>query len=125
MSHAEGARGKELLHPVGQLEQPERVGDARPVPADALADLLLCQPELLDEPSIALGLLEGVEVGALEVLDQGQLEGLGRRDVTDHGRDLVQARELRGPPAALAGDESVVGPVAPHEHRLDDALGPD
>ena len=120
----EGARGEELLHLVGQLEQPERVGDARPVPADALADLLLRQPELLDEPSIALGLLERVEVRSLEVLDQRQLEGLGRRDVADHGGDLVQSRELRGPPAALTGDEAVVGPVPPHEDRLDDALGP-
>jgi hypothetical protein len=117
--------GEELLHPLGELQETECIGHAGPVSAYALAHLLLRQPELLDEAAVALGLLERVEVGPLEVLDQGQLEGLGGGDIPDDGRHLVETRELGGPPPSLTGDEAVVRSVAADEDGLDDALGPD
>src|SRR6185437_14185254 len=72
-----------------------------------------------------LGLLERGEVLALDVLDQGDLEGGAIVELLDDDRHLVELRELRGAPAPLAGDDLIgVGGVGmpAHEERLEDAL---
>lgn len=62
-------------------------------------------PVLLDEPLEGLCELDRVEVGALDVLDEGELERARGRDVFDDDRDVVHPGLLRGAPASLAGDE--------------------
>ena len=84
---------------------------------------------LLQEALVAFGDLDRVEVGALEVLDERELERLRRRDVFDDDRDVVKSRALRCAPAALAGDEleanfARVGRSSDlaDDDRLDDAV---
>src|SRR5690242_12989297 len=56
---------------LGQLEEPERVRDGRALLSDALRDLLLSEPVVGEEDVVRLRLLDRVQVGALDVLDEG------------------------------------------------------
>jgi len=69
-------------------------------------------------------LFHGIEVLALDILDQGHGNGGPIRDVTHHRRDLLQAGELGGAPAAFAGDDFVfVVADGAHDDGLHHALG--
>ena len=86
-----------VLDRLARVEQAHRVGDARTGAADLLGDLLLGQPELAHEAPEGARFLERVEVGPLDVLDEGQLQllavGCG---APDDGRDAREAGEARG-----------------------------
>ena len=69
-------------------------------------------------------LFEGVEIGALDVFDDGDFQRLAIAGFDNEDRHFVQAGALGGAPAALAGDDLVgVGDARdrPHEDGLDDA----
>src|SRR5690606_26742495 len=106
----------------GQPEEPERVRHRRPVLPYLVGHLLLRQPDLLDEPLVAEGDLDGVEVLALDVLDDGHLEHRLGVGLADEGGDLAEAGAAGGAEAALARDQ-LEPPVAEgaHRQRLDDA----
>ena len=53
------------------------------------------------------GHLQGIQVGPLDVLHQGQLEQLPGRHLAHHHRGPDEPGDLRRLPAALAGDEPV------------------
>ena len=81
---------------------------------------------LLEQHPVAPGLLDGVEVLALEVFDQGQLHGLAVVGLDHEHGDFIQSRQPRGAPAALTGDDLIVFPrQLPHRQRLQDAVGRD
>ncbi len=73
----------------------------------------------------ALGLLDRVEVAALDVLDQGGLDDLLVVEVDDADRHRGQPRRLGGPQPPLAGDELEALALLPHDQRLEDAVGLD
>ena len=112
MAGAERAVAQQLADAVGQGEQAQGVGDVAAAFADGLAQRVLGQREFVDEAAVAFRLLQGVEVLALEVLDQGGGHGLAVAEIADHDRDLVQRHELGGAPAALAADDLVEAAVA-------------
>ena len=58
------------------MQQPQRVGDMRAALADDLREIALGIAEILDEPLIAARFLDRVEIGALHVLDDRQLQSL-------------------------------------------------
>ena len=126
MAFADETLGDGVLDRLARVEQAHRVGDARAGAADLLGDLLLGQLELAHEASEGVGLLERVEVGALDVLHERQLQLLpvGRR-AADDGRDAGQAGDPRGAQASLAGDEPVAVDRLLHDDRLEDAVGLD
>ena len=98
---------EQLEHLVGQVEQPQQVGDRDARAPDAPADLLAREAELLDEQRAGARLLDRVEVLAGHVLDQRELERLGVA-VRAHDRgDPVEPGHLRRAPAPLAGDQLV------------------
>ena len=102
----EPAVGHQLLDRRRELEQAQGVGDRRPALADPRGDLLVGEPEVLDELLVGGRLLEGVEVLAVEVLDQGLLERRRcRRSSRTRAGIVCEAGPLGRPPAALAGDE--------------------
>ena len=80
---------------------------------------------MLDEPLVGLGFFDGVEVLALDVLDEGDLERFRLRHVADDDRQLVQARPLRGAPSPLAGDEEVSVAVPADEQWKEHAAAAD
>src|SRR5262245_54420997 len=58
--------------------------------------------KLLDQRLVAPALLDGVEVGTLNILDQGGLEHLAIGEIAHDHRHIVQARALSCTPAPLA-----------------------
>ena len=106
-----GMAGRQLarrdvgLHLRRQLGQPHHVGDMAAALADDLGDVFLAAFELVGQRVIALRLFHRVEVFALDVLDDRDLERVAVADVDRHDRHLVQAGDLRGAPAAFAGDD--------------------
>ncbi len=118
-------RGDDLgTDPRRKLEQTKRVGDRRAVLAEARRERFLRIPVLAQEPVVGLRELEGVQVFALDVLDERELEGaLGAHVLHDDER-LADARALQRAPAALARDE--LEPIAlrhaTNDQRLDQAV---
>ena len=78
--------------------------------------------ELVDELAVGARRLDRVEVLALEVLDERELELLAIGELADDRRDALQAGEPRGADAALAGDELVAVDRLGDEDRLDHAV---
>lgn len=111
----------------GEIEEADGVGDRGAAASDARGDFLLGEGELAGEAGVGLGLLDGVEIGALEVFDERELEDLSVGSLADDGGRVGEAEACGGAPAALAGDELVTraGRGFPEDERLDDALGPD
>jgi hypothetical protein len=109
--------------PLRQPQEPQRVADGGAALADQLGDLLVGVAVLLDEALVGLGELDGVEVFPLNVLDEGELEGLAGVQLLDDDLDLVEPGFLAGAPAALAGDDLVaigVGGEAADDDGLDE-----
>ena len=68
---------------------------------------LLAEPELLDQLAVRLRRLERIEILALEVLDEGDLELLAVGELADDRGDAFETGRLGGPEPPLAGDELV------------------
>ena len=104
-------------------QQAQRVRDRRARLADARRDVLLRHVIAVHQLFVALGLLQRVEVLALQILDERQLRRLAVVRLDDDGGNLGQAREPRGAPAALARDDLIIaGAEPPHGQRLQDAV---
>jgi len=88
---------------------------------DELAQFLLGMAIDVDQPLIGLRLLDRVQILALDILDQRHLERLVVAELADDGRDFVQPRPLRRPPAPLASDDLEAVAVRADDDRLDDA----
>ena len=101
---------RSFLHFRRQFEQPHVVGDRRAVLADAGGDGLLRQVEFVGQAPVGLRFLDRIQILALDVFDQRDLEHLVVGDVAIDDGDLEQAGALRGAPPALAGDD--LGAVA-------------
>ena len=125
VSRRQLAVGDKGLHLCRQLRQPHHVGDMAAALADFLGDVFLAAFEFVGQRVIALRLFHRIEVFALHVLDDHDLECVAVADVDRDDRHLVQAGELRGAPAAFAGDDLVAILRAlhrPHHDRLDHAM---
>ena len=110
------------LHLCRQLEQAQIVGNRGAVLAHLLRKLVLREAVLLDEVLIGEGYFDGVEVFALNVLNERHLHHRFVARRADIGRHGAQARQLRSAPAAFAGNDfvSVVGVLA-QRYGLNDA----
>src|SRR5262249_60635241 len=73
----------------------------------------------LDQRSERLRFVERREIFALRVLDQRDRERAA--PLADHGRQAVEARQLRRPQATLTGQELVPGAAPPDHDRLQEA----
>ena len=122
MTHRQTARGHLGAHFVGQLQQTKAVRDRRSVLADLDGDVFLSEPELVGEPLIRQGLFDGVEIFALDILDERHLEPALRvrgSDVLDDDGDFLEVGAFGGAPAPLSGDDLVAaGFDAAHDDRL-------
>ena len=105
MADGEASLAQKGLQLGRELEEAQGVGDDDAALADLGGGLLLSQVELPDQLGVAPGFLDGVEVFALEVFDEGQLQGGAIIGLADDDGDLGQAEHLGGAPAAFAGDQ--------------------
>ena len=88
---------------VGQLEQPDRVGEVAAASAKPAGEVGPGHIQVIEKRRDRAGLFDDCEVGAGDVLDQGELERNSVVSaVVNEGRDRLQARDPRGSPAALA-----------------------
>ena len=124
MAEAQLARADHAAHILGKGQQAQAVGDGAAAFAQLFGGALLGQAVLVDELSAALGHLDGVQVFALQVFDQCQRGGLLVGHILDDDRDLVQARQPGGTPAALARNDDVPGAhlFRPHRDGLQQAV---
>ncbi len=77
---------------------------------------------LRDEPAVGRGLFDGVQLLALDVLHEGDLEHLMIGDFPHEHGDLIEPGSLRRPPPPLPSDELESRPVFTDDERLYDAL---
>src|SRR5262245_64287129 len=95
----------------------------RPALADDTGDVVLAVAELLHKRLVAHGLFERIEIGALNVLDDGELERFAVVNFKEDHRHVVDAGALRRPPPPLTGNDFVrIGYAThgPRQDRLDD-----
>ena len=114
-----GDRGLDVRR---QVQEAKRVRHGRTGAPDAVGDVVLAQPEAVHQLAIGVGRLEGIEVGALEVLDERELELVAIDQLADDGRNAIETGRLRRTQAALAGHELVAGRRLGHEDRLEHAV---
>ena len=107
MALGQPAVGDRRLDAGRQVEQAKRVGHRRSGTTDPCRDLVLAEPELVDQLPIGVGRLERIEILALEVLDERELELIAIGELPDDRRDPLEAGCLGGAEAALAGDQLV------------------
>ena len=88
-----------------EIEQPHGIGDCGPALPDFLGNLFLAHPEFARQPGIGLRFLDRIELGALEILDQGKFENFEIGGLPNDDRRIGQADFLGRAPAAFAGDQ--------------------
>ncbi len=111
----------------GSFSSRQGVGDRGSRLADPRRNLLLRQLEVLLQRAVGLGLFHRIEVGALEVFDQGELEKLAVvAHLTHHHGHHGEARALRCTPSPLSGDNRI-SPFScrTYDQWLDHPLGSD
>ena len=121
VSDGEVAVGDVLLNGFLEVEEADGVGHAGPGFADAAGNDVLLEAEVLGEADVARGFFDGVEILALQVLDEGHFEDflVGGRALDDG--DGGESEELAGAPAAFTGNEFHLVTHLPDDEGLDDA----
>ena len=122
MPFGQAAAGDRGLDVRMKIEQPKRVRHGRPCLADPVGDLLLGEPELIDQLAIRERLVDRVEIRALDVLHQRDLELVTIGELSHDGGDAIEACEASRTHTPLAGDQLVPGDRLRHEDRLEDAM---
>ena len=122
MADRQPAVADEFLHRFRQFQQPQRIGHDRAALADFRGDVLLRELELLRQLRIAVRLLDGVQVFALEIFDERQFQHRAVIGLAGDDGNFRQIQKLRRAPAAFAGDQFKKTAAFAHDERLDDAL---
>ena len=107
MASGDDLCGHLLLDGGGKLQQAQGVGDLRSRAGDSLGELFLSRTEIRHELLICARLLQRVELGPVEVFQEGVSEQVSVVGLPDDRRNRGFARELGGAQAALAHDQLV------------------
>src|SRR6185437_9712146 len=105
MTRGQSAGANQLLDIFWELQETKRIGEVAAALADDLGEILLRVAVAVHKQLVALAFLDCVQVLALDVLDDGDLDRLLVRQRADDHWHFVQSGELSGPPAPLAGDD--------------------
>src|SRR5271155_1035001 len=109
-----------------QTEESEKICDGSTVFTGALRHLLLGELEFAAQAVVGAGLFHGIEVGALEIFDDGDLHRLLVGYLAEDRRDGSFAGDFRCQPASFAGDELEASiRQRSHKDRLHDSSGGD
>jgi hypothetical protein len=94
--------------------------------AHALRNLFVREAELFDQPAQPMRFFDGIQVSALQVLDEAEDELLVVVGIASHdGGHSGEAGQARGSPPALAGDQLVAVGKLSHQQWLEDAVQSD
>src|SRR5581483_2522560 len=105
-------------------ERAEHVRDVRPALAHPVGELFLGEVVGLHEELVRARRLDRVQVGALQVLDERELESIAHVLAHDR-RDGRLAGGARREDAAVSGDELVAVAIPRYHYRLQDPMTPD
>ena len=124
MPHRKLLRVQSGLHRGGQFQQADEIRDRGAAEPDQLAHLRVRQVVTGGQFREGAGLLQGREIRALNILHQGQHQGILFRRRPHHGRRGVQTGLLGRAPASFARDQHEM-PLALrirlHHQRLEQA----
>ena len=122
VTSGENTRRNATLHQSRQLQQTNRVRNLGARTTNTLSQLLLSSVELLHELLVCRRLFNGVQLTAVQVLQQGVTEQVAVFSLTNNRRDGAQASRLSCAPAALTHDQLILfGTVfarGTHDDRL-------
>ena len=107
---------------VGQLQQPDQVGDGRAVQAQPPGELFLSSTVTAEILAKGRGLFDGIEVLSLQVFDHRQLEDALVVQVQHPRGNLVELGLDAGPEPPFAGDELVALADGSHQDWLEHAV---
>jgi hypothetical protein len=108
---------------VRQLQQAERIRDVHAALADAAGQAFLRPAEPAHQRLIGFRLFDRVQVCALNVLDDADLQQLQLVEVPHDGRNGFEAGQPGRAPAAFTGDDLILARflgVRPDKDRLQD-----
>ena len=106
---------------VGEFQQPQCIGDMAAALADRFGDVVLAVAEFVGQALIARRLFDRIEVGALHILDDSELERFAIARLVHDDRHLVQAGALGRAPTSFASDD-LEGIGRPANRTDDDRL---
>src|SRR5438552_18366200 len=121
MALAESAFEDRVLERLGGRERPQRIRHCGTGLAKALGHLLLREIVGLHEELVGAGRLDRVEIRALEVLDEGELEPV-LDVVADNGRDGGPSGQSRREHPPVPRDELVGVAFAGYHYWLQDTV---
>ena len=114
------------FHFVGKRQKAQEVGGRRTRTADRLGGVFVGEGKLFDEALDALSLFDGVQIFALDVLDERDGKRVLVVDGADDDRDPFESGQARRAGAALARDDFIARSAhGAHENRAQHALFPD
>ena len=126
MAHLDRSCHQQVPHRRPQIQQAQQVGHRNARLAYRIGDLLLGEAELVSQPLQGVGLFQRVEILALDVLDERHGRSLLIANITNQGRNGVQARKAGSTPPPLTGDELVSALGSSSDHNgLHHSLGSD
>ena len=105
MPGAQGTAGKSTLHKRRQTQQAQRVGDLGTRTTDAVAELVLRAPEVLQQLLVGIGLLERVQLCPVEVLGKSIAQEIVIAGFTDDRGNRGELCPSGGTPTTLTHDE--------------------
>ena len=122
MTFADLALGYGTLDLDWQTEEAERIGNTAPALAHLLGDRFLLQAEFIDQAQIGFRLFDRIEIVALDVFDDGELELLLFGRIPYDDRDGLESDPLGRLETPLAGNELIALAFATDDERLQDPV---
>src|SRR5262245_3555663 len=123
MAGRQAALSNELLEVRRQAKEAHEIDDRSAVFACAAADLLGIETQLLHHAIEGDRGFDGIEVLALNILDQGDFQKTFIRDLLDHDGHFRDTCELGCPPAAFPCDELIPSTELSNDKGLNDSVG--
>jgi hypothetical protein len=125
MTGRDMSRCDHLANTGRKQQHAKQICDRRPIFPHRLGDLLLCQLELLDQALITLCLLEGIQIRALQILDEREREHGAIIEIVHDGGNLGPAKSGRRTKSALSGNELPSSALSsPNRNWLQEAVRP-
>src|SRR5204863_8793820 len=107
-----------------QIQEPQRVGHSGPAAPDFQRNVFLPQAKFVSQSRIALGFFDWIEIGALQVFNQRELEHLQVVRGANYGGHRAQADLLRCTTPALPADQFKPRATLTDDERLNDSMLP-
>jgi hypothetical protein len=129
MTHFDAALLQQFFDLVGQFHESQQIAHGGARAPDGFGRGLVRQAEFLDQPQQRPRLFQGVEVLALNILDEGHGHGGFVGHVANDRGNVCKPRHLGRAPAPLAGDDfialrfaGIAAPDGAHQDGLHEAL---